>query len=204
MSAAWLDALGVDRADLAGHSMGAVVAIEMALTQPSRVASLIVMEPLLGFLLQPDAAKFVADTAQVALPRFAAGDHEGALDAWLTGAFGPGFRAALDRSLPGAWSQAVRDAGTSFGVELAALQEWPRDATDLESIQVPTLSVVHPDEIWSGFAQIHEATVSHIPHCQAATVAVKSHLLQIAEPVLVAQAISSFLGNRQFEAAPEM
>jgi hypothetical protein len=69
------------------------------------------------------------------------------------------------------------------------------------SIQVPTLSVVHPDEIWSGFAQIHEAAVSHIPHCQAATVAVKSHLLQIAEPVLVAQAISSFVVNRLFEAA---
>ena len=58
-----LDSLGIQRAGLIGHSMGAAVAIEMALAQPTRVRSLIVMEPLLGFLLQPDAAAFVADTA---------------------------------------------------------------------------------------------------------------------------------------------
>ena len=105
-----LDALGVKRAHLVGHSMGAVVAIEMALAESSRVRSLILMEPLLGFVLSPESAAFVADAAQVALPGFAAGDSEGALDAWLTGAFGSGFRAILDRELPGAWSQAVHDA----------------------------------------------------------------------------------------------
>ena len=66
----------------------------------------------------------MTDTAQVALPLFAAGDRAGALEKWLTGAFGPGFRPVLDRALPGAWSQAVDDADTSFGVELISLQEW--------------------------------------------------------------------------------
>ena len=93
-------------------------------------------------------------------------------------------------------SSCTRQRPIQFGVELAALQEWPRAAADLESIQVPTLSVVHPDPFWPGFAQIHEATLSRIPGCQAATVDMKSHLLQIAEPQLVAEAISSFLADR--------
>ena len=191
-----LDVLGADSAHLAGHSMGAVAAIEMALAQPTRIASLVLMEPLLGFLLQPEAAQFVTDTAQVALPRLAAGDREGALETWLTGAFGPGFRTGLERALPGAWRQAVDDTDTSFGVELTSLQEWPRGAADLESIQTPALSVVHRDEIWAGCAQTHEAMLSRIPRCESATLDMSAHLLQIAEPLLVAEAISTFLGNR--------
>jgi pimeloyl-ACP methyl ester carboxylesterase len=85
-----LDVLGVEQAHLAGHSMGAVVAIEMALTQQSRVASLTLMEPLLGFALEPEAAQFVADTAQVALPLFAAGDRAGALGEGWGAPSGPG------------------------------------------------------------------------------------------------------------------
>jgi pimeloyl-ACP methyl ester carboxylesterase len=190
-----LDALGVERAHLVGHSMGAALAIEMALTESSRVRSVTLMEPLLGFALSSDAAAFVADTAQVALPRFAAGDNEGALDGWLTGAFGPGFKAILDQRLPGAWAQAVRDAGCAFGIELPALQAWPRGTADLERIEAPALSVVHPDQNWAGFAETHAVLLSRVRDCRAATVDVASHLLQIANPAVVAEAIAAFLGE---------
>lgn len=39
----WLDALGVDRCDLLGHSMGGMVALRIALAHPERVASLVLM-----------------------------------------------------------------------------------------------------------------------------------------------------------------
>lgn len=188
-----LDVLGVERAQVVGHSVGAVIAVEMALTEPARVGSLVVMEPLLGFLLQPEAAAFVADTAATAMPRFAEGDSEGALDAWLTGAFGPGYRAVLDQSLPDAWAQAVRDAATAFGVELAALQGWPREASDLEEIRTPTLSVVHPDASWPGFGQIHDGLLARVPGCAGVTVDLPSHLLQIAGPAAIAEGIAPFL-----------
>ena len=89
------------------------------------------MEPLLLFALSPATARFVADTAAVAMPLFAAGDRAAAVDAWLTGAFGPGFRETLDRALPGAFEQAVRDSGAAFGVEVPSLQEWTRGPDDL-------------------------------------------------------------------------
>jgi pimeloyl-ACP methyl ester carboxylesterase len=100
----------------------------------------------------------------------------------------------LDQSLPEAWAQAVRDAGTAFGVELAALQGWPREATDLENIRTPTLSVVHPDANWPGFGQIQDGLLGRVPGCTGTTVDVPSHLLQIAEPTAVAEAVAPFLG----------
>ena len=190
-----LDVLGIDRAHLVGHSMGAVVAIEMALNEPQRVASLTLMEPLLGFLLTPEAAAFVADTAQVALPRFASGDAAGALDAWLTGAFGPGFREVLEQNLPGAWDQAITDAETAFGVELNALQQWSVGPADLERISVRTLSLLHVADDWVGFGQIHEGLMRRIPGCQEATVDLGSHLLEIADARLVAEAVAPFIAE---------
>jgi pimeloyl-ACP methyl ester carboxylesterase len=194
-----LDVLGIDRAHLVGHSMGAVVAIEMALTEPQRVASLTLMEPLVGFLLTPDAAAFVADAAQVALPRFASGDPAGALDAWLTGAFGPGFREVLDRNLPGAWDQAINDAEAAFGVELNALQQWSVGPADLERISVPTLSLLHVGDDWIGFGQIHEGLLGRVPGCREATVDLGSHLLQIADARLVAEAVAPFIADHSVD-----
>ena len=197
-----LDALGVDRVHVVGHSMGAVVATEMALNEPERLASLTLMEPLLGFFLTADAAAFVAKAAEVALPRFASGDAAGALEAWLTGAFGPGFRTILEQNLPGAWDQAITDAEASFGVELPALQQWPVGAVDLKRLSVPTLSVVHLEDDWMGFGQIHEGLISSIPDCREATVDLASHLLQVADAGQVAEAVGSFLRERPLDSTP--
>ena len=197
-----LDALGIDRAHVAGHSMGAVVAIDIALHDPSRVTSLALLEPLLGFLLEPEAAAFVAATAAVALPQFAAGEREQALQTWLSAAFGADFRPVVEQRLPGAWEQAVRDTETSFGVELAALQEWPVGPEDLTRIEMPALSVVHSGKDWVGFVQTHDALVSRLPDCRGATVDLGSHLLQVADPTPVAEALSDFLQGHASRAVP--
>src|SRR4029453_13025332 len=67
----------------------------------------------------------------------------GAVEIWLTLAFGHGFRDVMERRLPGSWERAAQDAGTAFGVELAALQDWSVGPDDLTRLRVPTLSVVH-------------------------------------------------------------
>ena len=40
-----------------------------------------------------------------------------ATDTWLTGAFGPGWQAVVERSVPGGVAQAVRDGVTAMAVE---------------------------------------------------------------------------------------
>jgi pimeloyl-ACP methyl ester carboxylesterase len=119
-----LDALEIDRADLVGHSFGANVALELALSAPERVRGLVLLEPLLPFALAPDTAQYVSQAAEAAYPRYERGDRAGALDARLSGAFGPGYRRLLERALPGAFEQAVRDADAPFAVEVPSLQTW--------------------------------------------------------------------------------
>uniref|UniRef100_E1TJM0 Alpha/beta hydrolase fold protein n=1 Tax=Burkholderia sp. (strain CCGE1003) TaxID=640512 RepID=E1TJM0_BURSG len=45
----WLDALGVGRCVLVGHSLGAIIAGSFAATQPSRVAGLLLLSPAGGY-----------------------------------------------------------------------------------------------------------------------------------------------------------
>jgi pimeloyl-ACP methyl ester carboxylesterase len=51
-----LDHLGVDRAHVAGHSFGGAIALELAAQHPTRVASLVLLEP--AFLTTPAGAAF--------------------------------------------------------------------------------------------------------------------------------------------------
>jgi pimeloyl-ACP methyl ester carboxylesterase len=108
-----LDALDIDRVDLVGHSFGANVALEVAISAADRVRSLVLMEPLLAFALTPDTARYVAEAAEVAVPLYQRGDPAGAVDAWLSRAFGPGYRDPLERTLPGALDQATRDSAAA-------------------------------------------------------------------------------------------
>lgn len=45
----WLDALGIDRCVLLGHSLGAIVAGALAVSQPKRVAGLLLLSPAGGY-----------------------------------------------------------------------------------------------------------------------------------------------------------
>ncbi|HWT24134.1 MAG TPA: alpha/beta fold hydrolase [Solirubrobacteraceae bacterium] len=190
-----MDALGVGAADVAGHSLGATIALELALAAPHRVRRLVIMEPLLLFALSAASAQVVMDVAAVALPRFEQGDHAGALDAWLTGAFGEGYRAILEAALPGAFDQAVTDAPAAFGVEIPALQSWPRGLEDLRRITPPALVVMNAGPSWPGFAETQAALLDRLPHAEGAVVPCRTHLLQMEDPAPVAAAIAGFVAR---------
>ncbi len=64
---ALLDRLGVRRAHLVGHSFGANVALQVAVAASDRVAGLVLIEPLLGFLLTPDTANGITASAATAV-----------------------------------------------------------------------------------------------------------------------------------------
>jgi hypothetical protein len=129
-------------------------------------------------------------TAGEAIPRFAAGDHAGAVTGWLDGAFGPGWQAPLEQALPGAVAQATKDAAAAFGIEVPSLQTWPFGPPDLDAIGAPMLSVAHEDA-WAGFVEVHQALVA--AGAQPALLPIRSHLLQVLQPDVVADTIASFL-----------
>jgi pimeloyl-ACP methyl ester carboxylesterase len=187
--------LGIERAHLVGHSFGADVALEVALGAPHAVASLTLLEPLLLFALDPASTAVVTAAGTAAAGHLARGDASAAVDTFLGAAFGEGYRAPLERALPGAFEAAVRDAAAPFRVELPSLAEWARGPRDLEAVDVPALSVLGGGSTWPGFRETHEALLTWIPGCEGAVLSTATHLLQIADPAAVAEQIAAFLAR---------
>lgn len=196
-----LAARGIERAHLVGHSFGANVALELALTAPERVATLALLEPLLAFAVAPATAQFVLDTAAESYRRLGEGDPAGAVDGWLEAAFDPGYRDLLDGALPGAFEQAVADADAPFAVEVPSLQSWPRGPDDVRRVAQPALAVLGADGTWPGFRETQEALCSWLPRGERLLVPQATHLLQIANPRAVAEGLASFLARHPLRGA---
>ena len=123
-AAALLEHLGIARAHIAGHSSGAAVAAQLALDEPGRVATLILLE--LSLFSVPSGGAFLESAGPV-LDAYAAGEHEQALTTFLSAVSGLDpmtCRALLDERVPGAVEQALKDVDTFFGVELPGLTQW--------------------------------------------------------------------------------
>src|SRR5262249_43138975 len=112
--AALLSSLAVGPAHVVGHSSSAAIALQLALDHAEAVRSLVLLETA---RLAVPAGPF----AGAALERHRAGDAEGAVDVWLRGVCGEGYRPVMDQALPGAVGRAASDADTFFGQELPAL-----------------------------------------------------------------------------------
>jgi pimeloyl-ACP methyl ester carboxylesterase len=124
-----LQKLGVDRAHVVGHSSGGLIATQLALDAPELVGTLALLEPV--DLEVPSAAEFGQQVLGAAFQRYAVGDKEGAVDAFMRGVCSPDHRPLLDRVLgPAAFRQAVTDADTFFGAEAPAGMQWRWDQID--------------------------------------------------------------------------
>ena len=190
---ALLDTLGIEQAHLAGHSLGAIVALEVARRAPARVATLTLLEPPLVFALSPQSGQFMGSAIGQAVHSFMKGEVERAVNEWLDPAFGPGWQEICNRALPGGYTQVVHDGPAALSVEAAALQSWDFGPDDLSKIQQPTLAIYHRDSRFTLFDEVQAKLVASIPHVESVEIAVGSHLLQIEDPQAVAEALASFL-----------
>jgi pimeloyl-ACP methyl ester carboxylesterase len=192
---ALLEHLGIERAHVVGHSYGGVVALQLALDAPDRVQSLALLEPALPAALgDPEVALKFMEGAGKAFAQFGAGDKAGAVDTWLTGAFGPGYRAIADGALPGWFEQAAIDADVVFQVEAANLQQWVFTPVEAAGIHQPVLSAYHQDE-WPGFRKAHELLLAWLPQTETAHLPIDRHLLQLANPRAVAEVLAGFFAR---------
>ncbi len=100
--------LGVERAHVVGHSYGGDVALQLALDTPSVVHSLALLEP--GLMVGASAQDYRESLAR-GVERYREAGAEVVVDEFLQARW-PGYGTTLDRVLPGAFAQAVADAGT--------------------------------------------------------------------------------------------
>jgi pimeloyl-ACP methyl ester carboxylesterase len=161
-ASAVLDALGIDRAILAGASMGAHTLIRMALRAPSRVGGLVVITPSYDPVSNDDPDRLADWDA------LSAGLRDGGVE---------GFVAAYgEPDVPEAWRgtvlKVIRQRLAQHehpGAVADALHAVPRshpfgELSDLAAITVPTAVVASADEADPGHPQaVGEAYANVIP-----------------------------------------
>lgn len=189
--------LGLERLHVVGYSYGAATAVQLALQAPRAVHTLVLLEPPLWTAGEAEAA-FEMFSPVVDLYR--AGDARGAVDAFMAGITGPGWRAEASRTVPGGPEQADRDATTFFEVEIPALRQWYFDGDKASRISQPVLYLIGSE---SGplFERPRQLFLSCVPHAEAAVLPGLDHLLMMRDPGLVARPIADFLARHPLGAA---
>lgn len=189
---ALLDLLGIRRAHVAGHSSGAAVAVQLALDEPDRVQSLVLLE--LSLLSLPEGQQFLAGAGPV-FELYERGEHEQAFAAFMSAVSGLDWEACrelLDRRAPGTVEQSIADADTFFGIELPSLAQWTLDAAGASAIGQPVLSVLGTETLplW---VEVAEFLRTHVPVVEDCPVPGAGHLLHVQQPDPVARGIRRFV-----------
>jgi pimeloyl-ACP methyl ester carboxylesterase len=182
--------LGVDRAHVVGHSYGGDVALQLALDTPGVVHSLALLEP--GLMVGASAQDYREALSRGA-ERYREAGAAVVVDEFLQARW-PGYRAALDRVLPGAFAQAVADAGTWFERELSGQLGWRFGEAEAHRISQPTLSVLggESDALWSRFGETHRLLLAWLPHADGFVLPGATHFMQIENPRGMAEVLAAF------------
>ena len=182
--------LGIERAHIVGHSYGGVVALQLALDAPEVVHSLALLEAAL--LVGPDEQAYRNALARN-IEQFSEADAESIVDEFI-GARWPNYRSVLDRHQPGAFEQAVADAGTVFRGELPGLQRWPFGEAEARGITQPTLSILggDSDAIGRRFGDAHRMLLASLPNAEGVVLPGTTHLPQMQDPQATAEALVAF------------
>jgi pimeloyl-ACP methyl ester carboxylesterase len=190
--------LGIDRAHLVGHSSGGNIAVQLALDAPEVVHSLVLMEPALPVTTvgQERMLSMRAAMAPV-FEAYRAGDRARAIDGFMRGVSGAGYRDVLDQALPGAFEHAVPDAETFFGQELPALQQWSLRREDAARVTQPVLSVVgaRSQQLSPIWTERHQMVLAWMPRAEGFVLPDATHLLHVEHPRAVAEALAGFFAR---------
>jgi pimeloyl-ACP methyl ester carboxylesterase len=190
--------LGVDRAHVMGHSYGAIIALQLALDTPSVVHSLALLEP--GLMVGASAQGYRESLAR-GVERYREAGAEVVVDEFLQTRW-PGYRATLDRVLPGAFAQALADAGTWFEREVSGQLDWRFGEAEVRRISQPTLSVLggESNARWSRFGETHRLLLEWLPHAEGFVLPGTTHFMQLEDPRGMAEALAAFWARHRLPA----
>jgi pimeloyl-ACP methyl ester carboxylesterase len=182
--------VGVDRAHVVGHSYGGAVALQLALDAPDVAHSLALLEPA---LMVGASAQGYRESLARASERYRDAGAAVVVDEFLQARW-PQYRAALDRALPGAFEQAVADAGTAFEGELPGLLGWRFGEAEARRIVQPVLSVLggESEALWPRFGEAHRLLLDWLPHVEGFVLPGATHFLQLEDPQGMAEALAAF------------
>jgi pimeloyl-ACP methyl ester carboxylesterase len=193
--------LGITRAHIVGHSSSVPVALQLALDAAEDVHTLTLMEAVRPAPPTDAEQQFGTHVALPALHRYHAGDKAAAVDIFFRGVFGPGYRAALDHGLPGAFEQAVADANAFFTQEMPAIQQWPFTEHDARRIRQPALTV-RGTASPALFADRQKLLLHWLPNAEPLDLPGLTHLLHAQDPAAVADELTGFFARHPIPQPP--
>ncbi|HDR73082.1 MAG TPA: alpha/beta hydrolase [Methanoculleus sp.] len=183
--------LGIERAHAVGHSLGACIALQLALDAPDIVHSLALLEPA---LIVGSTGPGYREALLRGRQRFKKEPPERLVDEFLQARFGEGYHAPLERMVPGAFEQAVTDASTSFDREVPALLEWHFDEVKAKRITQPVLAVVGSESkaLWERFDETYRLLLEWVPDVRGFVLPGAAHGMQMQNPRGMAGALADF------------
>ena len=188
-----LEQLGWPTAHIVGHSYGALVALQLALDEPGRVATLALLEPAARGISSSAA---VAAALQPVVAAYRSGDTAAAIDGFLRHVCGDDYRATLQRVVPGAFAEALAEGDLFFQAEMAAVQQFSFGADDASSITLPVLNVVGADSV-PRFVEGGALVQSWFPSAERLTIPAAGHLLMIQNPAAVADGLKDYFSRHR-------
>lgn len=185
--AALLDELEIERTHLVGHSMGALVALDFALSQPDRVRSVVLLNAVYKRSVEQRGA--VLERARRLLAGEAEEDLEETLDRW----FGPEQRAIRPDCVQRVryWLEKVDRAGYARVYDCFARAD-DRFVGRLSSLTIPALFATgeHDPNSTPGMAR-HMA--AECPRSELHVVPGQRHMMAFMEPGTINSLIANFL-----------
>jgi (E)-2-((N-methylformamido)methylene)succinate hydrolase len=195
---ALLDALGVQRASVIGHSMGALVALEFALSHPSRVCGVVALNAV--FCRSVDQRRAIE--ARLAALETSAGtvDWDGTIERWFGNPVPPRWREVATKVR--AVLQDVDPVGYQRSYRIFATSD-EAHRERLVDLAAPALFLTGENDANSS-PQMAKAMAELAPHGRADIVPGERHMMSLTAPDEVNRRLLAFLASTEAKGRVEM
>jgi pimeloyl-ACP methyl ester carboxylesterase len=188
--------LGLPRAHLVGHSIGACIALQAALQGREAVASVALLEPPVMTATSDPSPALAVLRASAALWRQS--DVEGAMDTFMRGIVDPDYERVLDRAL-GSWrEEALKGTDAFFLTDQPAVQAWRFEQGEAALVRQPAILFLGENSTRVNAIRepVHRTLLSWLPNAEGHTLEGASHLLPLQKPSQIAAALTAFYRAR--------
>lgn len=190
-----LDALRIERAHVAGHSFGALIALELATRVPERLRSAILLEaPLAQAEAMRQGAPAFQEAMSLVANKHASGDSAGAVATfWDFTAEIASSAELIEPVLPeGARELAAADLDTWLQVDMPAMGSWMADPAAVKMFTTPV--------VWIGsadcaplFAESRALLQQWLPSTRTAEISGAGHYFPVLRPSDTAAALDELV-----------
>jgi pimeloyl-ACP methyl ester carboxylesterase len=184
--------LGLVKAHLVGHSIGACIALQAALQEPESVASVALLEPPV-MTATPDPSPALT-VLRATAAKWKQGDVAGAMDAFMQGIVDPDYERVLDATL-GIWREnALKGTDAFFQTDQPAVQAWRFEKAEAARVQQPAILFLGENSTRVNPIRepVHRTLLAWLPNAEGHTLEGASHLLPLQVPAQISGALAAF------------